>query len=209
MCSWPTCGAIPGRWPSIRRRIRRSRRSRSGRGSRTELPAAGPDAREKWGAVASGVLAEPRQRLGEDGGPVGVAAPLLHIGQVGLVRLAARRPGGVRLIAPGREPAPGAIPGLRHGRVAREARPGFMIVGAPEGDPHPRCRLATLRLAHGASADTAAPNGVATTHRPPLALSAALWPSVIKQQVEADDTEEPDDPGENGEPVQIPLHDGR
>src|SRR5262245_25447101 len=128
------------------------------------------------GPVASGVPAEPRQGLGQDGGPVRVAAPLLHIGQVGLVRLAARRPRWVRPVTTGWESAPGAVPGFRHGGITREARPGFMIVGAPEGDPHPRCRLSTFRLAHGTRSDTAAPDGVATTHRPPLALSAALWP---------------------------------
>src|SRR5215813_12355904 len=86
------------------------------------------------GCVASGVLAEPLQGLCQDGGPVRVAAPLLHIGQVGLVRLAARRPGWVRLVATGRESAPGAVPGFRHGGITREARPRFMIVRAPEGD---------------------------------------------------------------------------
>src|SRR5690242_16889072 len=159
--------------------------------------------------TALSVLPEPLQRLGEDRRPVGVAAPLLHIGQVRLVGLAARRPGRVGLITPGREPAPRAVPRLRHGRIAREAWPGFMIVRTPEGDPHPRRGLASFRLAHGTRPDAASPDGVATTHRPPLALSAALWPSVIQQQIEADDAKKPDDPGENSEPVQIPLHDGR
>src|SRR5215467_335992 len=116
-------------------------------------------------AAGSGVLPEPLQRLGQDRRPVRVAAPLLHIGQVSLVGLAARRPGWVGLITPGREPAPGAVPGFRHRRIARETRPGFMIVRTPEGDPHPRCRLASFRLAHGTRADAASPDGVATDRK--------------------------------------------
>ena len=37
----------------------------------------------------------------------------------------------------------------------------------------------------------------------------ANGPLVIEQQIQAHNAEEPEDPGEDGEPVQIPLHDGR
>src|SRR4051794_15021190 len=69
-------------------------------------------------------LAECGEGLVEDGLAVGVAAPLLHVGQVGLVGLVPRRRGRGELVLAGREAAAGAVPGLRwlHTGLLGEAR---------------------------------------------------------------------------------------
>ena len=48
--------------------------------------------------IASGALAQAVQGLREDGGAIGVAAALLHVREVRLVRLDARRGGRVQLV---------------------------------------------------------------------------------------------------------------
>lgn len=107
---------------------------------------------------------DPVERLGQDRGTVGVGAPFLHVRQVRLVGLTARRIRGVGLVPAGRESAPGAVPGLRDRRVRREARPCLMVVRAPERHAYPRRCLAAFRLTHGPRADAAPPDGIATTH---------------------------------------------
>src|SRR3954453_2292788 len=118
------------------------------------------------------LVAELGEGLFEDGLAVGVATPLLHVREMRLVRLVARgRRGGLGGLAGG-ETAPGAVPLVRYGDVGREARPGFVPVRAVERHPHARCRFAPLGLSHRAGTDTAAPNGVATTHGLLLAIPA-------------------------------------
>src|SRR5215471_18370787 len=112
--------------------------------------------------------AQALQGLGEDGLAVGVAAPLLHVGEVSLVRLDSRRGRRAGLVLAGREAAPWALPLVGDGCVGREARPGLVTVRAPERHPYPGRGLAALRLAHRAGAHPAAAYRVATTHRPPL-----------------------------------------
>ncbi len=118
--------------------------------------------------VESGRKNQPLQRLGENRLAVGVGAPLLHVGQVGLVGLDPRRGRRVRLVLAGREAAPGTLPLLGDRGVGREARPGLVPVGAPELHPHPGRGLTTLRLAHRASANPATPNRVPAAHITPL-----------------------------------------
>src|SRR5690606_3522729 len=118
------------------------------------------------GAAVAGTTrgAQPLKSLGQDGRAVLVAAPLLHIGQVRLVRLVLRRSGRVGLVLTGRETAAGAVPPLRNGRVTGEAGARDVHVGAPERDPYTWSCLAALGLPHRTGADTAATDRVATTH---------------------------------------------
>src|SRR3954453_13461348 len=111
--------------------------------------------------------AERVERLLQDGLAVGVAAPLLHVRKVGLVRLVLRRGRRVVGVLTGREPAPGAVPGLRRldPRLLGEAGLGLVPVGAPVGDAEAWSRVAALRLTHRACADTTAADGVTTGHR--------------------------------------------
>ncbi|CAK7285565.1 hypothetical protein SGPA1_31438 [Streptomyces misionensis JCM 4497] len=104
------------------------------------------------------------ERLGEDRLAVRVAAPLPHIGEVGLVRLGARRVRGVVPVLAGRKAAARAVPGVGNLRVAGEARLRLVPVGAPEGDAQPRCGLAALGLAHRPRPDPASSDRVATCH---------------------------------------------
>src|SRR5215469_10589252 len=76
--------------------------------------------------------AQALQGLGEDGLAVGVAAPLLHVGEVSLVRLDSRRCRRAGLVLAGREAAPRTLPLVGDGCVGREARPGLVPVRAPE-----------------------------------------------------------------------------
>src|SRR5581483_4047468 len=121
-----------------------------------------------WPLDQLGALADAVEGLFEDGSAVGVAAALLHVSQVRLVRLDPGRGRWVGLVGSGRVAAARALPAVRHGRVRREAGPRLVAVGAPEGDPHPRGSLAPLGLAHRAGAYPAATNGIATAHRSPL-----------------------------------------
>src|SRR6185437_17117624 len=107
-----------------------------------------------------------------DGLPVGVRAALLHVGQVGLVGLNARRRRRVRLVLAGREAAPRALPLVGDRGIGRETRPGLVPVGAPERHPHAGRGLTALRLAHRAGAYPATANRITTTHRiPPLRVA--------------------------------------
>src|SRR3569833_3124236 len=119
------------------------------------------------------LVAELGEGLFEDGLAVGVAAPLLHVREMRLVRLVARRRRGVLRVLAGVESAPGAFPLGRYGDVGRKARPGLVPVRAVERHPHARRGFTTLGLSHRAGTDTAAPNGVATTHGLLLAIPAA------------------------------------
>src|SRR5579872_6834956 len=123
-----------------------------------------------------GGAAETGQGFGQDGLTVGVAAAFLHVGEVGLVRLNARRSRGVLLVLAGRVTAPGALPSLGYGSVGGETGPRLVPVGAPERHPNPGRGLAALGLSHGSRADPAAANGVATTHRSPLEGHRAIKP---------------------------------
>ena len=75
--------------------------------------------------------AQPLHGLGEDRRAVRVAAALLHVGQVGLVRLD-RRCGPAGSPRPGRPAGrSGAVPQRRHGALGRERMVGLVPVGAP------------------------------------------------------------------------------
>src|SRR6516162_4958252 len=77
--------------------------------------------RGAWKAPTSGGgAAEAGQGLGQDGLAVGVAAALLHVGQMRLVGLNARRRRGLLLVLAGRVAAPGALPGLGYRGVGSE-----------------------------------------------------------------------------------------
>src|SRR4051812_36649994 len=88
------------------------------------------------------------QGLIEQGSTVFVAAPLLHVGKVRLVRLVAH---GARwrlgLLSCG-EAAFGTVPGIRHGCVSGKSRAHLVTVRAKEGDPLTRSRFASLLFAH-------------------------------------------------------------
>src|SRR5215469_11669688 len=128
-----------------------------------------PGGASNGSACRSDAAAQALERLGEDRLAIGVAAPLLHVRQVRLVGLSARRRWRVRLVPAGREAAARALPLVRDGGVSRKAWLGLMTVRAPEGDPDSRGCLATLRLPHGASAHPATAYRIATAHRPLLA----------------------------------------
>jgi hypothetical protein len=116
----------------------------------------------------SGGALQASERLGEDGFAVGVAAPLLHVGQVGLVGLNARGGGRVLLIRARRVTTARALPGVGNRGIGREAGPCLVLVRAPERDPDTGRGLAALSLSHRPRANPAAADGVATTHRSPL-----------------------------------------
>ena len=152
-----------------------------GGAGRVQVPAAGGGARRPrcgcwtrrpprapaaWSAAArlAAACAQLGQRLGQDGLAVLGVAALAHVGQVRLVRLGLGLRGRRVLVLARREAAARAVPGLRHGGVVREGRPGLVPVGAVEGHPHAGGGLAPLRLAHRTGADTAAPDRVAACH---------------------------------------------
>src|SRR5215831_9038309 len=93
--------------------------------------------RRKPGAGGSGGgAAQAGQGLGQDGLAVGIAAALLHVGEVRLVGLdAGRIRRGVLVLARGVTTA-GALPGVRDRGVRREARTRLVPVRAPERDPY-------------------------------------------------------------------------
>ena len=177
------------------------------------------------------------ERLGEDGLAVGVGAPLLHVGQVRLVGLNARRCRRVLLVGTGRVPASRALPGVRNRGIGGKAGPCLMLVRAPERHPDAGRGLATLSLSHRPRANPAAADSVATTHRSPLhgrtneracgkdyvrhpgtagkSGNLAVWPPalrvisqlVVDQPAQRADVDEPQDSEEDREPVQVPLDD--
>jgi GNAT superfamily N-acetyltransferase len=65
------------------------------------------------GHLLAAALTDLGQGLGEDGGAVGLGAPLLDVRQVGLVRLGPGPPGRVLPVQTGRLAAARAVPGLR------------------------------------------------------------------------------------------------
>src|SRR5580704_3865092 len=118
--------------------------------------------RRRSGAAQAG------QGLGQDGLAVGVAAALLHVGEVRLVGLdTGRIRRGVLVLARGVTTA-GALPGVGDRGVGRETRTCLVPVRAPERDPDSRRGLTALSFSHRTRADPAAADGVATTHRSPL-----------------------------------------
>ena len=127
-----------------------------------------PTRRAAAAGQAPAAPVQPGEGLLEQGVAVGVAAPLAHVGQVGLVRLGARRRRRVLLVLPGRQAAARAVPVLGDVGVAGEGDPGLVPVRAPEGDPVARRGLAALGLAHRTCSDPGAPNRVATSHERPL-----------------------------------------
>ncbi len=130
---------------------------------------AGTGSRAADGRRRSGALAEARRapRPGSRRRRCRCAAPSRRPGASCTARRAARRR--VRLVLAGRQAAARAVPQVGDDRVAGEAGHGLVPVAAPERDPHPRCGLAALRLAHRPSTHPAAANGVTTTHCSPLA----------------------------------------
>src|SRR5689334_23513109 len=118
------------------------------------------------GSADQPTVAQRLQRLVEDGLAVGLAAALLHVGQVRLVRLDPRCGRRVLLVLSGRQPAAGAVPGLGDAgaRLLGEAGPGLVTVGAPVGDEDTGGGVAALGLPHRSGTDTAAPNRVTTGH---------------------------------------------
>ena len=106
------------------------------------------------------------------------------------------------------------------GRQVRE--PSRVQRNVEEGHPVAGGAVATLRLAHRTRAYPAATDGVATAHSYPLPslttsltlraglLHTGLLPAVLlDQQAKCDDAQEPQDPGEDSYPVQVPLDHGR
>ena len=118
--------------------------------------------------------AQPAERLLEDGRAVGVAAPLLHVREVGLVRLGARRRRGVLVVAPGRQAAARAVPLLGDLRLGGEGRRRDVPVRAEVRDPLARGRLAALGLAHRTGPHPRAADRVAASH--PLSPSGGRRP---------------------------------
>src|ERR1700730_463861 len=121
-----------------------------------------------WAREPGSGAAQAGEGLGQDGLAVGIAAALLHVGEVRLVRLDAGRFRRGMLVLPRGVAAAGALPGVRDRGVGRETGPRLVLVRAPERDPHTWCGLAALGFSHRTRADPAAADGVATTHRSPL-----------------------------------------
>ena len=124
------------------------------------------------------------QGLFEDRLAVGVAAPLLHVGEVRLVRLVPRRRRRVLRVLAGGEPAPGTVPRSGNRDVGRETRPGSRAGSRSRSSPTRAGRgFAALGLSHRAGTDSAASNRVATTHGlllvplPPQRGAAASTPA--------------------------------
>ena len=107
--------------------------------------------------------AEQLERLVEDVLGLGVGAALLHVGEVRLVGLDLGRRRRVLRVQAGRQPALGAVPRLRDGRLDRERHHRAVLVRAEVGDGLPRRGLAALGLAHRTGADPAAPDRVSST----------------------------------------------
>jgi len=113
-------------------------------------------------------LAQPLERLGEDRGAVVGGTALLHVGQVRFVGLGVRQRRRAPGIAPGRNAAARAVPGVRDRGVIGKARYRLMAVAAVERHAHPWRSLAPLCLPHGSCADSTPANGVTTTQCLPL-----------------------------------------
>src|SRR5690606_32119842 len=106
------------------------------------------------------------ERLVEDGHAVLVAASLLHVREVRLVRLVAQRRRRALAVLAGREAAPRAVPGLRSldVRLRGEARPRLVTVRAPVGHPEARRDLAALGLPERSRPDARPADRVTTCH---------------------------------------------
>src|SRR5437868_4298750 len=136
-----------------------------GRGHAHDVRYRSATARSLQGPLDGGaLLAGLSERFFEDGLTILVAAALLHVSQVRLVRLSLRRGRRVLRVLARRKPAARAVPGLRDRDIGRETGTGLMPVGAIEGHPDAGGGVAALRLSHRTGPDTAAPNRVATTH---------------------------------------------
>src|SRR5690348_14518352 len=108
--------------------------------------------------------------------PTGVAAPLFHVRQMGLVGLGPRRRRRCQLVLPGRQAAPRAVPQRRRLHVGGERRLRHVPIGAPVGHLLPGCLLTTLAPAHRSGAHTAATDGIATHH---CWLLLSTWGSIV------------------------------
>ena len=165
-------------------------------------------------AVRRAYAAGPVPRAGSRHRPYPCAVPSRKPGASCKARCAAARGGCARPARRGTRS--GGSPRSRHRGIAGEARPGLVLIRAPEGDPDPGRRLTALRFTHRASPYSASPDCVATTHSSPLATSALGIPgdprapaSFVQQQIQPDDAQEPEDASENREAVQVPLNYGR
>src|SRR6185503_4433997 len=106
---------------------------------------------------------------------VGVAAPLLHVRQMGLVGLGVWARRRILLVLARGQPAAWAVPhGGREG-LGREVVLGVVPVGAPVTDQTTWNRLDSVSggvdPAHRAGSDSGATNGVATCHGLSLLVS--------------------------------------
>src|SRR6266540_6082038 len=126
--------------------------------------AAGRRSCRPGGSAFAAAGPQPGQGLFQDGLTLGVGAPLLHVGQVRLVRLVPRRSRRVSAVLAGREAALRAVPAVRHRRVHRERGTYLVPVRTPERHPTAGSGLTAFRFPHRTCSDPRAPDGAATCH---------------------------------------------
>src|SRR4051794_36827354 len=135
--SWTTSAAATTRAiTAFRQRDSRSVRPVAvglGAGRPRRTAAAGP-ARSVDDLATRAALAERLEGLAEDRRGLVVAAALLHVGEVRLVRLNLGRGRRVLRVEVRRHPAAGAVPDLRDRGVRGEGRPCLVPGGAEVGD---------------------------------------------------------------------------
>src|SRR5665647_1199229 len=106
------------------------------------------------------------QRLVQDRFALGLAATLLHIGQMGLVGLNAGGRRRVGLVLTGRQTTARAVPVLGNGQadLVGKRGPRLVTVAAPVRDVDGWGRVAALGLSRRTSTNSAPPDRVATSH---------------------------------------------
>src|SRR5664279_224283 len=106
------------------------------------------------------------QRLVQDRFALGLAATLLHIGQMGLVGLHTGGRRRVGLVLTGRQTTARAVPVLRNRQADLVGERGarLVTVAAPVRDVDARGRVAALGLARRPRTNSAPPDRVATGH---------------------------------------------
>src|SRR5690606_10879968 len=98
-----------------------------------------------------------------------VGPALLHVRQVGLVRLVPRYRRGIHRVATGREPTTRAVPRIGDRRIEGKTGTRLVPVRAPVGNALTRRGVTAFGLSHRSGTNPAASNGASTCHgRSPL-----------------------------------------
>ena len=148
----------------------------------------------------------------QDVGRLRVAATLLHVGQVRLVRLDLRCRRRVVGVAARGQPALRTVPGLGDRCVEGEDDLGLVTVGAEVAHPLARRGLTSLGLTHGTGSDPTAADRVLPTYchlgTPDLG-TALVAVADLHEQPERDHGGAPDDAGADRDAVEVALGDRR